>query len=375
MFSWGGSSNNTTGAPSFSPRPPPPPQEQQSLAPRYSRDDQIQSYIKDPTLGPSTRRVSQDDSTYDTVFQTRGGDALILRVHFPAYSNNRVHAPIMTLVGVNATHPWIDNTMRVVGYSPLSSDKIWSSSNLKLGEAVNAVVRHLQLEPPQVIQVTDPSLQRLQQTLTSKNQTQKVSQNQPDSSASVSDPPPPEYESVNFHIPIPPIPTSFPEIDNLSQRELQNLLDDDDAFHNLLSTMSSVTTVKDLMNSIFKGNLEAATMQLEKEERMQIIHGEVISLQNSLQEKNESFQKLFLENKSILQPNSDNKEIIRALTKKKKEAFEESEKFAQAWIDDQEDSVDDFIKKFLEIRKVHHMRAAKIERLQQIEKENQQQSR
>ena len=53
---------------------------------------------------------NKDGTTYDTVFQTTNGFALILRVYLPT-DNNR--APSMTLHGVRASHNWLDIRMKV----------------------------------------------------------------------------------------------------------------------------------------------------------------------------------------------------------------------------------------------------------------------
>ena len=37
--------------------------------------------------------------------------------------------------------------MKVIGYDPISSDQRWKMSNLKLGDAVYAVIHHFQLSP------------------------------------------------------------------------------------------------------------------------------------------------------------------------------------------------------------------------------------
>ena len=56
---------------------------------------------------------NKDGTTYDTVFQTTNGFALILRVYLPI-DNNR--APSMTLHGVRASHNWLDIRMKVSEY-------------------------------------------------------------------------------------------------------------------------------------------------------------------------------------------------------------------------------------------------------------------
>jgi len=374
MFSWGRQQQNNVA--SRPPPPPPPPSHSQnssSAVSSFLRNDHIQSYVGDKTLGPSTRRVSQDDTTYDTVFQTRYGDALILRVHFPQASSSRASPPVMTLVGVRATHPWLDNSMRITGYPQINNPENWARSNLKLGAAVNAVVRHLQLEPPNVIQVTDISLQRLQSSLQKnkpKPNNSTASSNSSHISATTStrpepeSPPPPDYDAINFRIPT--VPTEFPELENLSYSELQKLYGNEEAFQNLVQSMSSVSTLKDLMQSIFKGNVETAHAHIDQnQEQLETLHAEVSALHDELQGKVQTFQSL--EKQLPKSDTDDTVGLIRKLTKAKKEALNESEKLASRWVDDKEaeSSMNDFVEEFLEKRVVHHLRAAKIERIQE----------
>ena len=57
----------------------------------------------------------------------------------------------MTLHGVRASHNWLDIRMKVIGYGPISSDQHWRGSNLKLGDAVYAVIHHFQLTPRKLV--------------------------------------------------------------------------------------------------------------------------------------------------------------------------------------------------------------------------------
>ena len=68
----------------------------------------------------------------------------------------------MTLVGIEAIHPWLDSNMTVVGYGPISSQSEFLKSRLLLSQVVNAVVQQFQLNPPTNLRITDPSLQRMQ---------------------------------------------------------------------------------------------------------------------------------------------------------------------------------------------------------------------
>jgi len=100
----------------------------------------------------------------------------------------------MILHEVRATHAWLDIRMRVIGYSHIASDKSWRTSNIKLGDAVHAVIQHFQVNPPPILEITDANLRRLQESLTtgssstrlsgSTNNNHRVNYNQYTSSAS-----------------------------------------------------------------------------------------------------------------------------------------------------------------------------------------------
>ena len=69
MFSWGRQQQNNVA--SRPPPPPPPPSHSQnssSAVSSFLRNDHIQSYVGDKTLGPSTRRVSQGMWKYTLIF-------------------------------------------------------------------------------------------------------------------------------------------------------------------------------------------------------------------------------------------------------------------------------------------------------------------
>lgn len=320
-----------------------------------------------------------DDSTYDTVFQTKAGHALILRVHLPPGAASK--PPGMTLVGVNAQHSWLDSRMRVTGYQPISSESAWSSCSMKLGSAVNAVVQHLQLNPPDVVEITDASLQRIQASMAHaqpqfqpEQQGQQHAQPQPPPRADVigaSSEPPPDYSTVLHaeedsiemsHMSIPTVPAVFPELEIMSKEDMQELLNEEDKFRKFVEEMSAVRTLIDLQTSIQKGNVETAEANLKQEEELAMLHAEVAALQSDLREKVETFQKLETKQNKLCAP-PDHQDVIRKLKAAKKEAYGESEELAAAWIDGGNGDVDQFIDNFMARRIVHHTRAAKLERL------------
>lgn len=299
--------------------------------------------------------LSLDDSTYDTVFQTTAGDALILRVHLdPA---NR--APAMTLVGVRATHPWLDDRMRVVGYRNIQSDQTWQNCRMLLGAAVHEVVKHFQLQPPRLLEISDPGLRRLQTSLTSSSSQQ---QHQP-VRTEVSRDAPPDYETL-FQVPdMPEIPTQFDEyLRDMSRADMQQLLDDELDFLAFCCTLPAYKKIQQLGYSVLNENVEVAEANLKEEARLMELHKEVTSLQSSLQAKLAVFEALEREQNKLCAP-YDKREVLKQLEKAKKEAMHESEAYADEWVHDGGD-VNEFVRVFVQKRKLHHDRAAKVERLQ-----------
>jgi hypothetical protein len=295
--------------------------------------------------------VCLDDSTFDTVFQTTAGDALILRVHLDAMAG----APAMTLVGVRATHPWLDSRMRVVGYPNIQSDQDWQSSRMLLGAAVHEVVKHFQLQPPQLLEISDPGLRRLQTTLVDRSGSSKTKD--------VSRDAPPDYESL-FQVPeMPKVPTQFDEfLGTMSREDMEQLLDDELDFLTFFTTLPAYQKIQKLGNSVIEENVVLAQANLKKEAQLKELHDEVTSLQTSLKAKLETFEAFEQEQNRLCAPH-DTKQVLEKLSKAKKQAMDESEAYADEWVDEGGDGKE-FVKVFVTKRKLHHVRAAKMERLQ-----------
>ncbi|EED91971.1 hypothetical protein THAPSDRAFT_268881 [Thalassiosira pseudonana CCMP1335] len=377
MFSWS--------------RPPPPPgvaAAQKRAAyhtPAISRDAHLSSYLNHPVLKPSTRKVSVDDTIYDTVFQTTTGFALIVRVYMPT----NPAPPSMTLHGVRASHEWLDIRMKVIGYAPISSDETWKSSNLKLGEAVYAVIHHLQLNPPSVLEITDANLRRLQESLsgttretTTNNQAPATSpatfqrQNNESSQMSCSEgntrrilssvdvAKQTTYEVADEEVDalIPPIPAFFPQIDAMTFSELKQLFDDESVFEGFVKQTSGVTTLKELKQSIETANVKASEGNKQHEEQVEGMCDELESLKQDLQTKIQRYKELDECRLAMTRP-PDVQDAIRELNVAKNNAYHQSEEMAENWVEGGGSDINDFVKKFMETRMLYHARAAKVEKL------------
>lgn len=359
MFSW----SSTT--PGRVVDPPSKPQPRHQSAPVtvevtrvfYSRQQHLQSFLSDSVLHRSIKRVSRgtDDTTYDTAFQTVSGVALFLRVHLPQREGA---VPSMFLWGIKATHPWLREeglTNRVIGYEPIAStDQHWQSCNILLGRAVNDVVKHFQINPPAIIQFTNESLQRLQP--------------QPASSGSHSQ----EHHDI-LDIPIPQVPTSFPELESMSIHEVENtLLLDDTSWKAWLLTKNLSDEMKTQHNfhqELVHENYNTAKANLLEESQLQALYTDVEALKKEFtgclekcRQAETSYQKI------MGSPEDQHRRILRLLHAAEREAFKEAEEFGNTWLseedgDNKNKNADDFIQDFMAKRKLYHKRAAMMEKI------------
>jgi len=234
---------------------------------------------------------------------------------------------------------------------------------------VYAVIHHFQLTPPQVMEITDANLRRLQQSLSGSTSSNNSSNSrQAQSTSSHNNKPPPNYEQVandEVNTLIPPIPSSFPEIDKMSLSEVKQVVDDEKVLERFVENTAAVKTLRELKQSIEASNVDVAKSNLlDHEEIVKEVCTEVGSLQQELDKKIEQYKKLDAERLELTHP-PDKQEAIKELNKAKKDAYRESEEMAEEWVESGEGgNVSDFVKRFMDVRVLYHTRAAKAERLE-----------
>jgi ESCRT-I complex subunit VPS37 len=303
---------------------------------------------------------------------------LILRVNIPLGSSFAAFCPVMTLAGVRVRHPWINDTsssaMRIIGYIPIQSESSWKDSNLLLGAAVHDVVKHFQLNPPLILEITDKGLQSIQSNnKKATNGSRTPTRTPPRSGNSIisnNDDVPPSYNIVADEsstpapeVPMPRVPLKYPETDNLSREELDDLLSDDLEFKAFVHRLEIFDEIFTVGSSRLDENVVVAKENLEQETKWKALKSEVKDLHETFKSKLDNYSKVEDKQNAICAP-PDTNSTLRKLHKAKKEAFDESEKIAEEWVDDGGGNVDDFCKRFLERRIIHHTRAAKMEILQ-----------
>jgi len=314
-----------------------------------------------------------DDTTYDTVFQTTQGDTLILRVHVPLASSFASFCPAMTLAGARVRHKWVqDRTMKIIGYEPIESERSWKASGLSLGQVVHAVVKHLQLNPPEILEITDRGLQAIQPATSPFHSSGGGNKEIPRSSKHGNDTPP-SYEETAVKkqnvpkippapdVPLPPIPRDFFDLlDGKSIEGLERLLKNELDFLMMVHKLPIFQEIKVIAISKAEESKKLAKDNLRSEHRIASARGEAETMRTLLEEKITAFQALEAEQNKMCAP-TDWRQIVAKLKEAEKEAFDESETFAEEWVDDGANNVDDFMKEFIAKRKIHHARSAKVE--------------
>jgi len=122
------------------------------------------------------------------------------------------------------------------------------------------------------------------------------------------------------------------------------------------------TSFLSTMNCNGSNKVNYRKTRLEHEETLKELHSSVKELQSQLEKKVTNFQKLEAEQDKLCAPPAL-EDTLSALNKAQREAFDESEEYAEEWVDDGASNVDAFVKEFVAKRKIHHERLAKMELL------------
>jgi ESCRT-I complex subunit VPS37 len=262
--------------------------------------------------------------------------------------------------------------MRITGFDAIQSDEAWKNCRMTLGQVVHEVVKHLQLNPPNVMEITDAGLQAIQ-TSNSKHHpshqrgnssstgTYTSSRTTSGSDNNYNDDAPPDYSTV---LSMPEVPSQFEELDKLSREDLEELLEDELEFMTLVNKLPVFQKIQSTADKVLEENVTMAKANLEQEETIQTLHKEVTELKSQLETKIDKFRKLEGKQDSICAP-PDTRDVLRQLNRAKKEALEESEQLAAKWVEDG-GNVEAFVKSFMKKQTVHHLRAAKMEQIQQF---------
>lgn len=288
----------------------------------------------------------------------------------------------MTLAGVEARHDWLDARMQVVGYPPLQSMEQWSAANELLGAAVHAVIHHLQLNPPRIVRFVDAGLVAVQSSasINTKQQQQQhnttTNNNRPNQQQYASHASPPAYHDSMVAaqppptlptVPMPTIPHEFPELEPLTRDQLEVFMSNELEFRSLFQRLPIASAYRQIQHDsdILAASVATAQTNLQSEAELIELSAAVQRLSTELRDRVTAFQALEVQQDAICQP-PDATAVCRILQHLKKQAFDESERIADDWLDTPSSSTmtaDEFCDRFITARNTHHVRAAKLELL------------
>lgn len=232
-----------------------------------------------------------------------------------------------------------------------------------LGKTIYEIIQLFMKEPPQLgistgVPFIPPSNQRLPYPVV--NQSAYPNSNIPLSTGLPypSYPEPPKKESA---LPQAVIPSSFPELESKTPSELAQLLNNEEEFKKFFESLECVSTVKKVRDDLRNTNEELAKKNLAKEAEIETIRKDLAKKQSVATEKREAIASKSQKQQEVMRQFST-PALIEKLTDASMEAEKSSEDIAELFVSGKLDHKD-FVKQFMEERKLYHLRAAKKESL------------
>ncbi|ORX57011.1 hypothetical protein DM01DRAFT_1334561 [Hesseltinella vesiculosa] len=236
-------------------------------------------------------------------------------------------APVMTVSPTGMRHPWIDSDV-IVCDALLSWHPQYS-----VGMVVHDIFENFKTLPPTLRSAT---------------------------------------EDTYGHRPQPPIPTNAPPsaqppaeylmIMNKSPEEINELLSNDRAFEIFFHSLDRVQNMKTVKEELCNGNENLARKNLSYEEELIRLRSQVTSMNKEYQELRSKVSEKERQQQDAFNRFSSST-IMTRLKAGVNESDDLSESVAQSFLDGSLDH-ESFVKQFRDLRKVYHLRASNLEKLQ-----------
>ncbi|OQR80957.1 hypothetical protein ACHHYP_16964 [Achlya hypogyna] len=334
--------------------------------------------------------INHEQSIFDVVTRLPDTRSLTLRVTLP--EDFPVQAPIIQTTS-RVQHAWLDTQCRVIGHIDLSSwgvhadvGRIGTFSlmyfHLSDNSTVGDILNEFQRNPPVMAgraTATPPPPYHSPATTSTPAYSQPFypsSQQQPPAyasypSPSTSSPAPysayaretPPKPREHMHTQTPAIPSSFPELDELSLTQLEKLVSDRQALKGYIRNMDPVINFMKLYDDLVKGNAELAERNLGFEGTISGLQNDIQSLKSQVQAAQEVLSLKQARQQEILsRVRAD--VLVARVTQAAEEVDEMTEDIGSRFTNGDMD-VAAFLAEFLPARKLYHLRMAKTERFSQ----------
>ena len=165
------------------------------------------------------------------------------------------------------------------------------------------------------------------------------------------------------HLALPPIPNEFESLNGLGLADLEKLRDDDAAFERFFKEMELVKSPTQIRDEMRNSNVEQAKKNLEYSEAIVKLQEELEIWKEKAREARRDFDQVAKRQEKTLE-RYDPAKILRILEEKAEELDAASETVAENFKNG-DTPVQGFIKQYLEIRQLYHLRRAKSTQLQQ----------
>jgi len=326
-----------------------PQDETQQL--RFKQIDSLKHYF-------STVKETTKDSLYEISILIPARKATItLRVNLP---KDFPRVPPLLQIFPPVQHRLVDQQMYVTAAAHENLAR-WGV-HCSLGKTVYEIVQKFIQEPPNMLPQYTPSASTSASTLpVSPPPANNVSNQPPKPLPHI---PQQQHNQQQLQTSLPPIPTSFPELDSKTPAELSLLLTDETEFKKFFESLPTVQTMKKLRDDLRDNNETLAKKNLAKEAEIQKAQMDLSGRLNTIAEKRTSYEQKAQRQQEIIKQFSTTS-LIDQLTEAASEAEQQSDGIAKKFLTgDMEHK--DFIKDFMEKRKLFHLRSAKKESLMML---------
>jgi len=340
------------------------PDETQAL--RFKQIDSLRQYF------PTVKEIAKESLYEIPITLPRTRQTVTLRV---SLSREFPRQPPTLQVLPPVQHAIVDSQMFVLASAHENLAK-WTV-HASLGKTVYEVVQKFMKEPPHILQQSSiaatPAPQPTFSNTASSKPPPPYGQQQPITAVPQPTPAPApvpkqavtgSYQSSNTastHTPLPVIPSSFPELEAKTPSELSQLLNDEQEFKKFFDALAIVQTMKKVRDDLRSNNEDLAKRNLSREAEVETLKRELATRHQIVSEKRTSFDAKFQRQQEIMKQYST-PALIAQLGAAAAEAEASSDVLANQFVSGGMD-YKDFVKEFLDKRKLYHLRSAKKESL------------
>eukprot|EP01114_Cavostelium_apophysatum_P017015 TRINITY_DN4960_c0_g1_i1.p1 TRINITY_DN4960_c0_g1~~TRINITY_DN4960_c0_g1_i1.p1 ORF type:complete len:320 (-),score=109.69 TRINITY_DN4960_c0_g1_i1:32-991(-) len=292
---------------------------------------------------PTVKEISKG-SVYEVPVSLPSRKVINLRINLPP---DFPRAPPSIQVFPPVQHRFIDHQMFI---TPQAHENLmrWNVQ-VNLGKVVFEIVQRFMQEPPNVLAPpSNPVIASTPPYQTNPNNNQ----------------PPPPYGQSQTHTPQPVVPSSFPQLESKTPSELTQLLNDETEFNRFFEELPVVQNMRKVRDDLRTNNEELAKKTLIKESEIDKLRKDVASSIEIIQQQRGAFEAKAQKQQEVMKRFST-ANLIDKLAFAAQETEEQSDAIANRFLSGEMD-YKDFIRDFMEKRKLFHLRSAKKESLMMI---------